>query len=472
MKNFIGARRSSRFISNAPERNGFSSALQNSTMKRRERRAPITTASRFALLLACCFGFVTNVFSAELTPKPAAQEDRFLFIVETSSAMSRSAKAAQQTIRELIESGAQGEMQSGDTFGLWTFGEKLDVTFPMQSWSPGESKKLAESAVDFLKKQRYENEAKVSVVFPPLYSVIKSSQSITVFLVTTGSEPIRGTPFDNQINAIYRQYSRELHEAKIPFVTVLIGHKGKPVAYSVNSSVGPIRIPQPPIEKEKPTTEKKTNTVAAVTNSVPVPAVKTEAKPKAPEVVVPAISTNLSAPIVAPSLAFSEADSKLITESVTEPKKTEPKTVAKQNAEGAAAATNHLAKTQPAEKKEPIAAPPQKTVVSNAPQTVVTNAKVAEKTEEPEKIAAVEKPPKPTHVRTNAIKSVETKNATNLPPKNPEPVVATQTMFSPKKLLLAGAVLLLVAIVLAVLLFRHSKKSEPSLISHSIDRKK
>lgn len=413
----------------------------------------------FFLLLIC--GSATTIFSAESSTNFTAQENRFLFVIENSSAMSRSAKAAQQTVRELIESGVQGEMREGDTFGIWTFDEQLNTTLPVQRWSPTESAVLAQSAGDFLKQHQYKNKGPLSTALPRVYSLIKSSRSITVILISTGSEAIRGTPFDKEINTIYPQYSRELRDAKIPFVTVLIGWNGRPVAYSVNSSLGPIQIPQPPI---KPQT--KTNAVVAATNTAPVRATNEVASPETetkqdvvpdataiakvkiqPEIkineVAAVISTNISTPIITPKVANESSVTTVV-----------------------AVANPATPQTEPTKSTEVKAA--TATEISNATPSTISITRPAEEpsavvrsTEQPSLIR--EREPEPAAPEQKEMK---------LPTVTRTPVVASQPLFAPGKLLLAGAALVLVAVVLIFLLARHSRKSQPSLISHSIDRKK
>ncbi|MEO7297001.1 MAG: hypothetical protein ABI042_00335 [Verrucomicrobiota bacterium] len=210
--------------------------------------------------LALFILLVVAPFSKAEDPSTNRIENRFLFIVETSSAMGRSAKATQQTLRELIESGAQGQMRPGDTFSLWTFQEKLDTTFPLQHWSADENKKLSAVAIDFLKQHRFEKKAKLETVLPPLYSLVKSSKAITVILISTGSEPIHGSTFDQEINVVYTSNFRKLRDSKIPFVTAIVGRRGVPVAYAVNSPRA-VNIPNPPLPEIAPVLT-KTNTVA------------------------------------------------------------------------------------------------------------------------------------------------------------------------------------------------------------------
>ena len=370
----------------------------------------------FLLILLC--GFVPKILAAAEPPDHFAdQKKRFLFVVENTSAMKRSAKAAQETVRELIESGVQGEMKSGDTYGIWTFDEQLNSTFPVKTWSPEESKPLALSAQDFLKKHQYKNNGKLNVALPKVYSLIKASKSITVILVTTGSEAIHGTPFDQEINTIYPQYSRELHDAKIPFVTVLIGYYGRPVAYSVNSSLG-IQIPQPPLKSEKIKPE-PAKAVVAMTNATPTR--------------VP-MNIEISGKKPMPPLV---ADAPKIVEVETKPEISAPANAVKAPAR---------AEVEPLTNSNP------------SPATAAVT---------PASITTPVETEKPTNATQSDIQTVKSKS-------NPDaaPIAAAQPVVSRKTLLIAGALLLFVAGLLIFLLVGNSKKPKPSLISHSIKLKK
>src|SRR5262245_14270110 len=86
-----------------------------------------------ALLIAATLlsGVVARAQNAQGKP----MENRFLFVVDTSSAMERSAPAAQRAILDLLQSGIQNQLRPGDTLGVWTYNEKLNTGFPMQRWS-------------------------------------------------------------------------------------------------------------------------------------------------------------------------------------------------------------------------------------------------------------------------------------------------------------------------------------------------
>ena len=198
-----------------------------------------------ALLLGLGAG---PMWSQESPSKPV--ENRFLFVIETSAATSRSAKAARDVVRELIQSGVQGQMRPGDTLALWTFNDELYTSFPMQQWVPTVSQQVAERAEAFLKKVRYEKKSQLNVMLPSLDTVIQASKSVTVILVSDGHEPIQGTPFDQEVNAVYSVYGRSLRDSRTPFVTVFIGRDGKLITHAVSSALDAIQIPIVPMPIE------------------------------------------------------------------------------------------------------------------------------------------------------------------------------------------------------------------------------
>jgi hypothetical protein len=182
-----------------------------------------------------------------LTGSSFASENRYLFIVDTSFSMSRSSASAQQAVRELIEGGIGGQMQEGDTLGIWTFNAELYTgRHPMQKWSRENSHIIAAAAEQFLKTEKLEGQADFARMAPYLQAVVESSQSLLVILVTDGQTPVTNTPFDRDINTIFQRYHRELRGNRIPFVTLLAVRDGEMISYSVNSTAGPITLPRLP----------------------------------------------------------------------------------------------------------------------------------------------------------------------------------------------------------------------------------
>src|SRR5690606_23246111 len=145
-------------------------------------------------------------FSSLLAQNASTVQNRFLFVVEKSAAMDRFSVATENTLAQLIQFGVQGQMRSGDTFGLWTYNEKMNTELPMQHWNTETRLRLTAMTLAHFKKQRYEKKGDVQAMLPALHSVIQSSKAITVVLISSGREPIQGTPFDQNISDLYADY--------------------------------------------------------------------------------------------------------------------------------------------------------------------------------------------------------------------------------------------------------------------------
>lgn len=425
--------------------------------------------TKFYLLLLIISNFAGLSFSAELSTGSstnlAREENRFLFVVETSLPMGRMSKAAAETVRELIGSGMQGQMQPGDTFGIWTFNEQLSAEFPMQQWTPAGSEKFAQDAFDYLKKKRFEKKAVLLTVIKPLSPVIKSSRAITVILISGGKEPMSGTPFDQEINSVYPVYASELREAKLPFVTILVGRNGKWVAHSVNSSLGPIQIPNPPIVPVpvvlRPATNVATLLPSAATNPIakPKPIVPNiiMAKPTVPNTIVEVIpaNTNLAEKVEVPVAVvktnvttFTADSAKEIGTAHSVSNATAPSIAIKSETTFVAPTNSQTASVAgaPVEKAlAPLDSPTAKNPSSNAVNRQ-NAASVAES------LAAS------SEIKTNQTSA---------------PVVAATIVAKPKSLLLSAAAILMVVVVVVFMLVRRShNKPQSSLISRSMEQRK
>jgi hypothetical protein len=169
--------------------------------------------------------------SRKTPPLPAG--DRFLFVVDTSAGMARLGNASRQAVFDLIESGLNGHMRPGDTYGLWTFNSEPQTgVFPMQVWNTN-TLELASRAEVFLRDQPYEKRARLAPTVARLNSIIALVQDVTIFIVTDGTTPIKGTPFDEGINAAFKQRLPEVRQVKKPLVTTLIARGGALVHWSV-----------------------------------------------------------------------------------------------------------------------------------------------------------------------------------------------------------------------------------------------
>ncbi len=237
-------------------------------------------------------------------------EDRILVIVETSSAMQKRAENVQKLVGEMFSSGLGGDMRSGDTVGMWTFNDELQTgQFPLQRWTKATRQRVAVTMVQFLQQQRFEKTARPAVFWETLTNIVARSERITVVIVSSGSEPIKGTPFDESIAQNYLKNDDAQRKAKMPFVTILRAYRGKFVGFSVCLPPWPMELPEYPREARrtpepvaaKPTPIATKSTPApmpAVTDYTPVYATNVPAVEPAPAETVTTVPPIASAPTI------------------------------------------------------------------------------------------------------------------------------------------------------------------------------
>lgn len=197
----------------------------------------------------CCIALSASNSSRQRSPELIG--NRYLFIVENSSAMEKRDESLRQTMFEFINTGMRGRMQAGDTFGVWTFNSQPETRFPMQIWTPSSRLDLATRVNIFLKEQGYRKRSNIERVWRDLEAIIASVDDLTVVLVTDGNDRISGTPFDKEINGKYRQLNADPTTQKEAFVTAFMLKEGQFVAYSVNRPSENLGLPPAP-ERAKP----------------------------------------------------------------------------------------------------------------------------------------------------------------------------------------------------------------------------
>src|SRR5208283_4760344 len=100
--------------------------MQNEHLKLRPPRFPAAVP---AFLAACCLLILLRFAAASAAEMPPQTDNRFLFIINTSSAMRHETNGVQQAVLGLLKSAMQGQMRDGDTFGLWTYDDQLHTDF-------------------------------------------------------------------------------------------------------------------------------------------------------------------------------------------------------------------------------------------------------------------------------------------------------------------------------------------------------
>ncbi len=196
-------------------------------------------------------GLVLALFLALIVVVPAEaalSSNRYLFIVETSRGMQKREEGVKQAVTNLLGSGMRGQLQTGDTLGLWTYNNQLHAgKFPLQEWKPEKRDELTSRMLMFLGAEKYEKSPAIQKVAPALQPIVQNSDFITIVIISTGEEKITGTPFDDQINGEYKLWHDQQQKAKMPFITVLRANHGT----ITDSLVTPVPFPLelPPLPK-------------------------------------------------------------------------------------------------------------------------------------------------------------------------------------------------------------------------------
>jgi hypothetical protein len=189
----------------------------------------------------------TNTLPAARTNRPAPE--RFLFIFDISSGMEKRATNVDRITGQLVASGLNGQLERGDTIGVWTYNNELHTgEFPLQRWTPQASREITIALVQFIQQQRYGKKSRLDPVMEQLTSVVAASDKITVILFSDGSDALTGTTFDTQIAEAFKLNAAEQRRLAMPFVTILRAAKGKFVSLKVNTPPWPVELPSYPGE--------------------------------------------------------------------------------------------------------------------------------------------------------------------------------------------------------------------------------
>ena len=200
----------------------------------------------FAALLAGIF----------LVPAARAQpdgrrpvENRFLLIFDTSAAMKKRVPAVQKTLDNLFLTSFIGQLQSGDSIGVWAFDKDLRTDqFPLQYWMPEEAATIAGGINSFVEKQHYANDTGFGSLQPWLNEVVTNSERLTVLIFFDGETAVSGTPYDDKINPILQQRQAEQKKARQPFVIVLRAQLGQYIGCTLDFPPTPLSFPDfPPL---------------------------------------------------------------------------------------------------------------------------------------------------------------------------------------------------------------------------------
>ena len=205
---------------------------------------------RLLTFLCLCAGLTAQgreISNTNGLPRPRPVY-RYLFLVDTSSAMARQKNVTLDTLSKLIAGGVGGHIHTGEFWNIWTFDDQLHTNvFQAQMWNLAPQNDAANRAARLLRNQTFKN--KKGRLAGPMAAIADEatlSGALTVVLFTDGSEPLNGTPFDQDINDIFTRHAAGMRKAKKPFVIALVAQDGKFVAHAVTPGGEPPHIPQPP----------------------------------------------------------------------------------------------------------------------------------------------------------------------------------------------------------------------------------
>jgi hypothetical protein len=196
-----------------------------------------------ALLLALC---MVGRSSAQTVQEPP---ERWLLIFDTSADMNRWLAGTTTELQNLFFQSMSGQMNQGDSVGVWTFAEKLETgKYPLFNWMSGKAADEAASLIDFLDYEKYKGKTKFAALRPALQQVIADSPRLTILIFCDGKDEFKLTPYDEGINETFRVMQADRKRVKAPFVVVVRTQNGKFVGATVNLPPGSLSFPAfPPL---------------------------------------------------------------------------------------------------------------------------------------------------------------------------------------------------------------------------------
>ena len=205
------------------------------------------------MVFALCAGF-SVVPAGRAQPAPQINDNRFLFIFDTSAEMKRYLPAVRVEVNELFSRSLGGQLHAGDSLGVWTFDQDLRTgQFPLQHWNPENAATVASDINKFVARQHYANVTRFGALQPQLNQLIQDSTRLTVLIFCDGGDEIKWTPFDTGINQVFQQRLAEQKKARQPFVLVLRTQLGQYAGCTLNFPPGMVSIPEfPPLPKPAP----------------------------------------------------------------------------------------------------------------------------------------------------------------------------------------------------------------------------
>lgn len=176
----------------------------------------------------------------------ALSSNRFLFIVDTSSSMKNHRSEEQKVMSQILMSSANGQLRPGDTLGQWTFNKNVYADFPLKTWGTAPVEEIVWTFTNFINRQHFEGPSHLEKALVEMHHVMKMSDVITVVILHNGKGQIKGTPFDEEINAECAKSFKKSGDKGLPVAVVLQTRGGDIISYRMAFYPWQVVVPEVP----------------------------------------------------------------------------------------------------------------------------------------------------------------------------------------------------------------------------------
>ena len=181
---------------------------------------------RFFVILFC----LTITCSAQIQEKgkKANTQHNFLFVIDSSLAMAPRKTNTMQLVRQMVLSGFEKQIQSGDSIDIWVYDEENHINaFPPQIWEDTDAKRIAIAAAQFIDLQQFKGRSRFETVARDLEALLPHTKQLLVIILTDAAEPFSGIPLDLDINQFVATEKRRRPQARQPFLISIAAVNGR-----------------------------------------------------------------------------------------------------------------------------------------------------------------------------------------------------------------------------------------------------